>query len=176
MKVIKRDCTVVDFDKTKIYTAIMKAMKNGSGLIKEDIAKQIAREIENDCSKLPEEIDISAIEAMVFKKLVEKGQELTAKAYEGYRSVREFQRENYDSIDSEVLGLIEDANEEIKDENANKNSVLNPTKRDYIAGIVSEDATERYLLPPEIVQAHKEGIIHFHDRSNFLSTHTYKWC
>ena len=101
----------------------MKAMKNGSGLIKEDIAKQIAREIENDCSKLPEEIDISAIEAMVFKKLVEKGQELTAKAYEGYRSVREFQRENYDSIDSEVLGLIEDANEEIKDENANKNSV-----------------------------------------------------
>ena len=129
MKVIKRDCTVVDFDKTKIYTAIMKAMKNGSGLIKEDIAKQIAREIENDCSKLPEEIDISAIEAMVFKKLVEKGQELTAKAYEGYRSVREFQRENYDSIDSEVLGLIEDANEEIKDENANKNSVLNPTKK-----------------------------------------------
>lgn len=168
MKVIKRDCTVVDFDKTKIYTAIMKAMKNGSGLIKEDIAKQIAREIENDCSKLPEEIDISAIEAMVFKKLVEKGQELTAKAYEGYRSVREFQRENYDSIDSEVLGLIEDSNEEIKDENANKNSVLNPTKRDYIAGIVSEDATERYLLPPEIVQAHKEGIIHFHDRDYFL--------
>lgn len=168
MKVIKRDCTVVDFDKTKIYTAIMKAMKNGSGLIKEDIAKQIADEIENDCSKLPEEIDISAIEAMVFKKLVEKRQELTAKAYEGYRSVREFQRENYDPIDSEVLGLIEDANEEIKDENANKNPVLNPTKRDYIAGIVSENATERYLLPPEIVQAHKEGIIHFHDRDYFL--------
>ena len=119
MKVIKRDCTVVDFDKTKIYTAIMKAMKNGSGLIKEDIAKQIAREIENDCSKLPEEIDISAIEAMVFKKLVEKGQELTAKAYEGYRSVREFQRENENTIDAEISDLLSGDSEYWNTENSN---------------------------------------------------------
>ena len=168
MKVIKRDCTVVDFDKSKIYTAIMKAMKNGSGLVKEDIANKIADEIEMDCQNLSEEIDISAIEAMVFKKLVEKGQELTAKAYEGYRSIREFQRENDNTIDAEILRLIEDKDEEIKDENANKNSVLNPTKRDYIAGAVSKDATTRYLLPPEIVQAHKEGIIHFHDADYYL--------
>ncbi len=167
MKVIKRDCTVVDFDKTKIYTAIMKAMKNGSGLIKEDIAKQIAREIENDCSKLPEEIDISTIEAMVFKKLVEKGQELTAKAYEGYRSVREFQRENENTIDAEISDLLSGNSEYWNTENSNKNEKLVTTQRDYMAGIVCKDMTRRYLLPPEIVQAHDTGILHFHDMDYF---------
>jgi ribonucleoside-triphosphate reductase len=167
LKVIKRDCTVVDFDKTKIYTAIMKAMKNGSGLIKEDIAKQIAIEIENDCSKLPEEIDISTIEAMVFKKLVEKGQELTAKAYEGYRSVREFQRENENTIDAEISDLLSGDSEYWNTENSNKNEKLVTTQRDYMAGIVCKDMTRRYLLPPEIVQAHDTGILHFHDMDYF---------
>lgn len=167
MKVIKRDCSVVDFDKTKIYTAIMKAMKYGSGLIREDIAKNIATEIESDCEKFAEEIDISAIEAKVFKKLVEKGQELTAKAYEGYRSIREFQRENSNTIDDEIQELLSGVSEYWNTENSNKNEKLVTTQRDYMAGIVSKDMTRRYLLPPEIVQAHDDGILHFHDMDYF---------
>ena len=167
MKVIKRDCSVVDFDKSKIYVAIMKAMKYGSGLIKEDIAESVATEIESDCKKLSEEIDISTIEAMVFKKLVEKGQELTAKAYEGYRSVREFQRENSNTIDDEIQDLLSGVSEYWNTENSNKNEKLVTTQRDYMAGIVSKDMTRRYLLPPEIVQAHDDGILHFHDMDYF---------
>lgn len=167
MKVIKRDCSVVDFDKTKIYTAIMKAMKYGSGLIREDVAKNIATEIESDCEKFTEEIDISAIEAMVFKKLVEKGQELTAKAYEGYRSIREFQRENSNTIDDEIQELLSGVSEYWNTENSNKNEKLVTTQRDYMAGIVSKDMSRRYLLPPEIVQAHDDGILHFHDMDYF---------
>ena len=167
MQVVKRDCSLVDFDRTKIYSAIMKAMKNGSGIVKPVIAKQIAEEIEAECREKADDVDISTIESRVFLKLIEKDQGLTAKAYEGYRKVREFQREN-NTIDDEIFRLIEDCDDYIKDENANKNSVLNPTKRDYIAGSVSKDATVRYLLSPEIVQAHKEGIIHFHDTDYYI--------
>ena len=105
---------------------------------------------------------------MVYDKLITKKQRLTAKAYEGYRSIREFQRENENTTDSEIHNLVEDKDEYWKDENANKNPTLNPTKRDYIAGSVSTDMTKRYLLSPEIIQAHNEGLIHFHDADYFL--------
>ena len=167
MVVIKRDCTEVDFDKTKISNAILKAMKNGSGIVKPKIAEDIANEIEEEC-KNKDEISISDIESMVYDKLITKKQRLTAKAYEGYRSIREFQRENENTTDSEIHNLVEDKDEYWKDENANKNPVLNPTKRDYIAGSVSTDMTKRYLLSPEIIQAHNEGLIHFHDADYFL--------
>ena len=167
MKVIKRDCSEVDFDKYKISTAILKAMKNGSGIVKPKIAEDIADEIENEC-KNKDEVSISDIESMVYDKLITKKQRLTAKAYEGYRSIREFQRENENTTDSEIHDLVEDKDEYWKDENANKNPVLNPTKRDYIAGSVSTDMTKRYLLSPEIIQAHNEGLIHFHDADYFL--------
>lgn len=167
MKVIKRDCSEVDFDKSKISTAILKAMKNGSGIVKPKIAEDIADEIENEC-KNKDEVSISDIESMVYDKLITKKQRLTAKAYEGYRSIREFQRENENTTDSEIHDLVEDKDEYWKDENANKNPVLNPTKRDYIAGSVSTDMTKRYLLSPEIIQAHNEGLIHFHDADYFL--------
>ena len=167
MKVIKRDCTEVDFDKSKISTAILKAMKNGSGIVKPKIAEDIADEIENEC-KDKDEVSISDIESMVYDKLITKKQRLTAKAYEGYRSIREFQRENENTTDIEIHDLVEDKDEYWKDENANKNPVLNPTKRDYIAGSVSTDMTKRYLLSPEIIQAHNEGLIHFHDADYFL--------
>lgn len=166
-KVIKRDCSEVDFDKSKISTAILKAMKNGSGIVKPKIAEDIADEIENEC-KDKEEVSISDIESMVYDKLITKKQRLTAKAYEGYRSIREFQRENENTTDIEIHNLVEDKDEYWKDENANKNPVLNPTKRDYIAGSVSTDMTKRYLLSPEIIQAHNEGLIHFHDADYFL--------
>lgn len=166
-KVIKRDCSEVDFDKSKISTAILKAMKNGSGIVKPKIAEDIANEIENEC-KNKDEVSISDIESMVYDKLITKKQRLTAKAYEGYRSIREFQRENENTTDIEIHDLVEDKDEYWKDENANKNPVLNPTKRDYIAGSVSTDMTKRYLLSPEIIQAHNEGLIHFHDADYFL--------
>lgn len=100
--------------------------------------------------------------------MITKKQRLTAKAYEGYRSIREFQRENENTTDEEIHNLVEDKDEYWKDENANKNPVLNPTKRDYIAGSVSTDITKRYLLSPEIIQAHNDGLIHFHDADYFL--------
>lgn len=167
MKVIKRDCTEVDFDKSKISAAILKAMKNGSGIVKPKIAEDIADEIEEEC-KNEEDVSISDIESMVYDKLITKKQRLTAKAYEGYRSIREFQRENENTTDMEIHDLVEDKDKYWKDENANKNPVLNPTKRDYIAGSVSTDMTKRYLLSPEIIQAHNEGLIHFHDADYFL--------
>lgn len=167
MKVVKRDCSEVDFDKSKISTAILKAMKNGSGIVKQKIAEDIANEIEKEC-KNKDEVSISDIESMVYDKLITKKQRLTAKAYEGYRSIREFQRENENTTDSEIHNLVEDKDEYWKDENANKNPTLNPTKRDYIAGSVSTDMTKRYLLSPEIIQAHNEGLIHFHDADYFL--------
>jgi ribonucleoside-triphosphate reductase len=167
LKIIKRDCSEVDFDKSKISTAILKAMKNGSGIVKPKIAEDIANEIEEEC-KNKEDVSISDIESMVYDKLITKKQRLTAKAYEGYRSIREFQRENENTTDIEIHDLVEDKDEYWKDENANKNPVLNPTKRDYIAGSVSTDMTKRYLLSPEIIQAHNEGLIHFHDADYFL--------
>ena len=166
LKVIKRDCTEVDFQKDKIANAILKAMRNGSGIIKPKIAEDIANEIYEE-NKDKEELSISDIEQLVFDKLISKKQKLTARAYEGYRSIREFQRENTNTIDNEIMELLDDKSDYWKDENANKNPMLNTTKRDYMAGIVSTDAVRRYLLPPEIVQAHDEGILHFHDADYF---------
>ena len=165
-KVIKRDCTEVDFDKSKISTAILKAMKNGSGIVKPKIAEDIADEIENEC-KDKDEVSISDIESMVYDKLITKKQRLTAKAYEGYRSIREFQRENENTTDSEIDELLDGESEYWNTENSNKNSKVLNTQRDYMAGIVSKDISRRFLLPPEVVQAHDEGIIHFHDIDYF---------
>lgn len=167
VRVIKRDCSEVDFDKNKISTAILKAMKNGSGIVKPKIAESIADEIEEEC-KDREEIDISEIEAMVFDKLITKKQRLTARAYEGYRSTREFQRENENTVDTEISELLSGTSDYWKNENSNKNPRLNTTQRDYLAGIVSTDAARRYILPPEIVQADADGIIHVHDKDYLI--------
>lgn len=161
-KVIKRDCSEVNFDKSKISTAILKAMKNGSGIVKPKIAEDIADEIEEEC-KDKEEVSISDIESMVYDKLITKKQRLTAKASEGYRSIREFQRENENTIDTEITELLSGESDYWNSENSNKNPRLNTTQRDYLAGIVSKDASRRYILPPEIVQAHDDGLIHVHD-------------
>lgn len=166
MKVIKRDCTEVNFDKSKISNAILKAMKNGSGIVKPKIAEDIANEIAEEC-KDKDEISISDIESMVYDKLINKKQRLTAKAYEGYRSVREFQRDNENTIDEQIYELLDGTSDYWNNENSNKNARLLTTQRDYMAGIVSTDITRRFLLPPEVVQAHDEGLIHFHDADYF---------
>lgn len=166
LKVIKRDCTEAAFDKQKIYNAIMKAMKYGSGIIKKDIAQAIADEIYEECQN-KNEVSISDIELMVYDKLITKKQRLTAKAYEGYRSIREFQRENFNTTDEQISELLNGTSDYWNNENSNKNPKLLTTQRDYMAGIVSTDITRRYLLPPEVVQAHDEGLIHFHDADYF---------
>ena len=143
VKVIKRDCTEDDFKKEKISNAILKAMKNGSGIIRPQIAESIADEIYEEY-KDKEEVNISEIESMVYDKLITKKQRLTAKAYEGYRSIREFQRECENTTDKEIIELIDGNSDYWKNENANKNPVLNTTIRDYMAGITSTDAAVSY--------------------------------
>lgn len=167
MNVIKRDCTEVPFDETKIYNAIMKAMPYGEG-VKKEIALKIANEIkETLLNKNEEEVEIYTIESMVFDKLIKYKQRNTAKAYEGYRQVREFQRNVQNSTDGDLMTLLEGTNEYLNKENSNKNATLVTTQRDYMAGIMSKDITKRFLMPPDIMQADDEGIIHFHDADYF---------
>ena len=167
MNVIKRDCTEVPFNKEKISNAIMKAMPYGEG-IKEYIALKIADEIEKELiEKESDEVEIYTIESMVFDKLIEYEQKNTAKAYEGYRQVREYQRYVQNSTDGDLLTLLNGTNEYLNKENSNKNAQLVTTQRDYMAGIMSKDITKRFLMPPDILQADEEGIIHFHDIDYF---------
>lgn len=166
MEVRKRNGSLVEFDKSKIENAILLAMKKGSGIVKEKIAEEIANEIEEqyieEQSVLESEIPIEDIEDLVFSKLIKKKQKLTAKAYESFRSIREFQRKT-NTIDKQVEELIGGKSDYWNNENSNKNADLVSTQRDYLAGILSTDISKRYLLTPDIVQAHDEGIIHFHD-------------
>ena len=167
MQVIKRDCSSVIFDKDKIYIAIIKAMKDGSGVVREKIAEDIANEIHEEFNDL-DEVSIFDIENKVFDKLISKKQKLTAKAYEGYRRIREYQREISNSTDQTIHELIGGTSDYWNNENSNKNAQLATTQRDYLAGIVSEDITKRFLLAPEILHANNEGIIHFHDIDYFI--------
>lgn len=175
MKVIKRDCTEVDFDRQKIYIAIMKAMRNGSGIVKPEIADSIAKDIESECSDSTS-VSVYNIEDLVYDKLITAEQRLTAKAYESYRSIRAFQRENKNTTDEEIEELLSGTSEYWMSENSNKDEKLVTTQRDYMAGIISKDISRRYLLSPEIVQAHDEGIIHFHDADYFGQKTLYNCC
>lgn len=166
MKIIKRDCSEVEFDKNKIYDAIMKAMTFGSGIIKPEVAKEIAAEIESEAEYI-KDLDIYSVESMVFEKLVGKNEILTAKAYEGYRRVREFQRDTKNSTDESIIELLSGESDYWNNENSNKNAMLVTTQRDYMAGIESEDISKRMLLTPDIIQAHEDGVIHFHDIDYF---------
>lgn len=167
MKVIKRDGRVVDFDKSKITAAIMKAMKNGSGIVKMNIAEAIANEIDEESQDLAE-ITIHEIENSVYSKLITRKQKLTAKAYEGYRAVREYQRQ-HNTIDNKVLGIIDGTNEASLSENSNKSKALISTGRDLVAEEVSKDIALRMMLPPHLAQAHTDGILHIHDLGHYLN-------
>jgi ribonucleoside-triphosphate reductase len=169
MNVIKRDGSSVKFDETKIYNAIMKAMKYGSGVVDKEIAKKIYYEIESIFSKSNTNPTIFQIETYVYLKLIENGHELTAKSYEGYRAIQSFKRET-NTTDHSILGLIDMTNEDVINENSNKNAMMASTQRDLIAGEVSKDITRRKKLPSRIVQAHDEGILHFHDMDYFMQS------
>lgn len=162
MKVIKRDCTEVEFDKTKIYNAIMKSMENGSGIIKPKIAEDIANEIYEE-NKDKNDIEIYEIEKQVFDKLITKKQRLTARAYEGYRSIREFQRDNQTYIDDEMNEMIGGNSDYWNNENSNKDAKKLNVRRDYMAGITSKDLARKNIFTPDMIQAHDDGIIHIND-------------
>ncbi len=162
MKVIKRDGSTVEFDKSKIREAITKSMKNGSGIFLADIARLIANDAEKYFSKQDEIATIYKIESYVYDRLVHYGQSVTAKAYEGYRAVQSFKRE-VNTTDDSILGLLDKSNEDVLNENSNKNGQLASTQRDLMAGEVSKDIARRKLIPAHIVQAHDEGVLHYHD-------------
>ena len=166
MKVEKRNGELVPFDKEKIYDAIMKAMKKGSGIIKPIIAKNIAEEIEQEFACV-DNIKISEIETEVFNKLIAKKQKLTAKAYESYRAIQEFKR-HYTELDRTIEGIVDGTNKEAINENSNKNAYIASTQRDLIAGEYSKDYSRRQLLPTSILHAHDEGMIHMHDLDYYL--------
>ena len=168
MEVIKRDGSIVEFNKHKVREAILKAMKHGSGIYLPDIAKLIANDAENYFKDENETPTIYKIESYVYERLVHYGQSITAKSYEGYRAVQSFKR-NINTTDESILGLIQKTNEDVLKENSNKNSVIAATQRDLIAGEVSKDISRRRVIPPHLVQAHDEGAIHWHDMDYTLS-------
>ncbi len=167
LTVIKRSGNTANFDKNKIAIAIKKAMKNGSGIYEPEIADKIADEINEFAKVIKKPLTIQQIEDLVFSKLVENKQKVTAKSYEGYRAVQEFKRIN-NTIDESVLGLVNKTNKEVLNENSNKNATLVSTQRDLIAGEVSKDIARRKLLSADIVQAHDDGVLHLHDLDYIL--------
>ena len=162
LNIIKRDGNVAKFDKNKIENAILKAMKYGSGVYIPEIAKEIAEEIENICMERDTKATAYKVEEMVYTKLIDYKQKLTAKAYEGYRAVQSFKRA-INTTDDSILGLLDRSNEDVLNENSNKNGILASTQRDLVAGEVSKDMARRKLIPAHIVHAHDEGVLHYHD-------------
>lgn len=158
MNVIKRNGSEVKFNKKKIVTAILKAMRN-CDCVDEEFANQIAESIENRPQKV---INVEDIQDLIENKLMASKYKNVAQAYVRYRYEREKVR-NSNSIDDIILTLIEQDNELIKQENSNKNPTILSTQRDYMAGEVSKDLSQRKFLPSEIVKAHKLGLLHFHD-------------
>ena len=162
LNIIKRDGNIAKFDKNKIENAILKAMKYGSGVYIPEIAKEIAEEIENICMERDTKATVYKVEEMVYTKLIDYKQKLTAKAYEGYRAVQSFKRA-INTTDDSILGLLDRSNEDVLNENSNKNGILASTQRDLVAGEVSKDMARRKLIPAHIVHAHDEGVLHYHD-------------
>ncbi len=164
MKIIKRNGSEVTFDITKIIAAVSKA----NDVVDEDMRmtatqiRRIADSVEKACVELGRSPSVEEIQDMVEEQIMAHGAYEVAKRYITYRYTRSLVRQS-NTTDDKILSLIECNNEEAKQENSNKNPVVNSTQRDYMAGEVSRDITNRLLLPKEIVQAHEEGIIHFHD-------------
>lgn len=168
MKIIKRSGEEVAFDVTKIENAIKKANEEVSSqdrLTKKQIVT-IAAKVQDKCKSMTRAVSVEEIQDMVEDQLMEAKKYALARKYITYRYTRSMARVS-NTTDDKILTLIECNNEEVKQENSNKNPTVNSVQRDYMAGEVSKDITSRILLPPEIVRAHEEGIIHFHDADYF---------
>ncbi len=163
MRIIKRNGAVETFDIAKIVNAITKAndASDTMKLTKDQIA-EIADYVEYKCERMGREVSVEEIQDMVENQIMAKGAFDIARGYVKYRYMRSLIR-NANTTDDRILSLIECNNEDVKQENSNKNPTVNSVQRDYMAGEVSKDITRRLLLPQDIVEADKEGIIHFHD-------------
>ena len=171
MKIIKRNGAEVPFDITKIITAVTKASDSVSGqsrLTKDQIT-QIAAAVTDQCQALNRAVSVEEVQDMVENQLMDIKAHDVARHYITYRYVQSLKRQT-NTTDERILSLIECQNEEVKQENANKNPTVNSVQRDYMAGEISKDLTARLLLDPEIVKAHQEGLIHFHD-SDYFAQH-----
>ena len=171
MKIIKRNGAEVPFDITKIITAVTKASDSVSGqarLSREQIT-QIAAAVTDQCQQLNRAVSVEEVQDLVENQLMDIQAHDVARHYITYRYVQSLKRQT-NTTDERILSLIECQNEEVKQENANKNPTVNSVQRDYMAGEISKDLTARLLLDPEIVKAHQEGLIHFHD-SDYFAQH-----
>ena len=168
MKIIKRNGTEVPFDITKIIVAVSKANQSVDEklrLSREQIT-QIAAAVTGRCQQLNRAVSVEEVQDMVENQLMDVQAHDVARHYITYRYVQNLKRQT-NTTDERILSLIECNNEEVKQENSNKNPTVNSVQRDYMAGEISKDLTARLLLPPDIVQAHREGLIHFHDADYF---------
>ncbi len=176
MKIIKRSGTEVQFDINKIIEAISKA--NNDVMEKEQLDDATILELANNvlkqCKKTKYSLNVEEIQNLVENELMSVKAYNIARKYITYRYKRALVRKS-NSTDEQILSLIECNNEEVKQENSNKNPTVNSVQRDYMAGEVSKDITKRFLLPEEIVKAHEEGIIHFHD-SDYFAQHMHNCC
>ncbi|MBQ8380536.1 MAG: anaerobic ribonucleoside-triphosphate reductase, partial [Clostridia bacterium] len=171
MKLIKRNGSEEIFDREKIAAAILKAneaVDEDERITKGKINK-IASTIESRCERLARAVSVEEVQDMVENELMRSGAFILAKAYITYRFKRALIRRT-NTTDDQILSLIECNNEEVKQENSNKNPTVNSVQRDYMAGEISKDITRRILLPEDIVKAHEEGLIHFHD-SDYFAQH-----
>ena len=171
MKIIKRNGAEVPFDITKIITAVTKASDSVGGksrLTREQIT-QIAAAVTDQCHALNRAVSVEEVQDLVENQLMDIKAHDIARHYITYRYVQSLKRQT-NTTDERILSLIECQNEEVKQENANKNPTVNSVQRDYMAGEISKDLTARLLLDPEIVKAHQEGLIHFHD-SDYFAQH-----
>lgn len=163
MFIIKRNGKKEIFDVKKIENAILKAMEYGSGCVDKEKAYCISRKIHAHYFAQKDIIPtVRQVEKMVYDLLIECGHSDTARYYEGYRAVAEFKRQ-VNTNDDSILGLIDGTNKTVMNENSNKNAKIAPTQRDLVAGEVSKDIARRRLLPTRIIQAHDNGILHYHD-------------
>ena len=171
MKIIKRNGAEVPFDITKIITAVTKASDSvgGQSRLTKDQITQIAADVTDQCQALNRAVSVEEVQDMVENQLMDIKAHDVARHYITYRYVQSLKRQT-NTTDERILSLIECQNEEVKQENANKNPTVNSVQRDYMAGEISKDLTARLLLDPEIVKAHQEGLIHFHD-SDYFAQH-----
>ena len=168
MKIIKRNGTEVPFDITKIIVAVSKANQSVDEKVRlsRDQITAIAAAVTDRCQKLSRAVNVEEIQDMVENELMDIQAHDVARHYITYRYVQNLKRQT-NTTDERILSLIECNNEEVKQENSNKNPTVNSVQRDYMAGEISKDLTARLLLPPDIVKAHQEGLIHFHDADYF---------
>ena len=176
MKIIKRSGTEETFNIDKIIAAISKANKEVATInrMSEEQVQEIAQNVTQICADMNRALNVEEIQDLVENQIMNKRAFAVARKYITYRYTRALVRKS-NSTDKQIMSLLECQNEEVLQENSNKNPAVNSVQRDYMAGEVSKDITRRFLLPEDIVRAHEQGIIHFHD-SDYFAQHMHNCC